>query len=187
MGFFARLRGTFIKDNGIQDEIKFHIEQRAEELIAEGQTRENASNQAHREFGNPSKWQEETHDTDMFVTLENWLRDTRQSLRGLRQRPVFTLTAIGSLAIGIGATVQSIRMLLIRKLAALSAFGFIAGIAVVTMTSNLLAHSFEGLPPIRMETVAVVCVAIALAAITAILSPLYRIARIDPSTALRHE
>ena len=103
MGFFARLRGTFIKNESIQDELEFHIEQRTEELTADGLTKEEAHRQARHELGNPSKWRDETRDADVFITLEDWLRDTRQSLRGLRQRPVFAATAIGSLAIGIGA------------------------------------------------------------------------------------
>ena len=103
MGFWNRLTGTFKTNSDVQQEIEFHIEQRAGDLIAEGHSNEDALRQARREFGNTSKWREETRDTDVFITLENWTRDTRQSIRGLRRRPVFALTAIGSLAIGIGA------------------------------------------------------------------------------------
>ncbi len=103
MGFLSRLTGTFKTTSDVQHEIEFHIEQRAAELIADGATRQDALRQARRDFGNSAKWQEETRDADVFVTLENWTRDTRQSLRGLRQRPMFALTAIASLAIGIGA------------------------------------------------------------------------------------
>lgn len=40
---------------------------------------------------------------DLVLWIENWGRDFRQSVRSLRKRPVFALTAIASLAIGIGA------------------------------------------------------------------------------------
>ena len=39
----------------------------------------------------------------LFLSLENWLRDLRLAIRGLRRRPVFAATAIASLGIGIGA------------------------------------------------------------------------------------
>ena len=103
MGFWNRLTGTFKTTSDVQQEIEFHVEQRASELIASGAAQEDALRQARREFGNTAKWREETRDADVFVTLENWARDTRQSLRGLLQRPLFALTAIGSLAIGIGS------------------------------------------------------------------------------------
>lgn len=103
MGFWNRLSGTFKTNSGVEQEIEFHIGQRADDLMAEGHSKTEALLQARREFGNTSKWREETRDVDIIVTVENWTRDTRQSLRGLRQRPLFALTAIGSLAIGIGA------------------------------------------------------------------------------------
>lgn len=106
MSLWSRLRGTFFpaqSDSNVQQELDFHIEQRAGELIAEGHTHAEALRQARLEFGNHSKWREETRDADVFIVLENWLRDTRQTLRGLRRRPIFALTAITSLAIGIGA------------------------------------------------------------------------------------
>ncbi|HEY3744130.1 MAG TPA: ABC transporter permease [Bryobacteraceae bacterium] len=106
MSLWSRLRGTFLprqSGSNIQQELEFHIEQRADELIEEGHTPEDALRLARLEFGNSSKWREETRDADIFIVLENWLRDTRQTLRGLRRRPIFALTAIASLAIGIGA------------------------------------------------------------------------------------
>ena len=89
--------------------------------------------------------------------------------------------------LALGANVGGLRVLLIRKIALLAAVGLVAGIAVVMMTSNLLTHSFEGLPPVEARTVVAVCAVIGLAALTAILWPLYRVARVDPATALRHE
>jgi ABC-type antimicrobial peptide transport system permease subunit len=77
--------------------------------------------------------------------------------------------------------------MLIQKVARLAVIGVAAGILAVLFTTNLLRASFEDLPPVRALTIAWVCAAIALASVTAILWPLYRIARIDPSTALRHD
>jgi ABC-type antimicrobial peptide transport system permease subunit len=89
--------------------------------------------------------------------------------------------------LALGATVPTIRMLLIRKIGALASIGLVAGIAAVLLTTRLLTSSFAGLPPVRVQTFVAVSSVIGLAAFTAILWPLYRIGRVDPATALRHE
>jgi predicted permease len=98
----ARLRRDRLDDD-LRDEIAQHIELRRQQLIEEGVDPREAAYEARRIFGNPTVIREETRDMWSFQWIESLLQDTRFGARLLRRSPIFTLTAIASLAIGIGA------------------------------------------------------------------------------------
>ena len=86
----------------IDREMAFHLEERVEELVAAGMPRASAESTARRQFGNRTIQVEDTRRADMVNWADSFVGDVRYGLRALRRSPVFTLVAIGSLAIGIG-------------------------------------------------------------------------------------
>lgn len=87
----------------IKQELSDHLALDAEELAAGGLGEGDARDRARRRFGNVTASQEEARESWGSLWLERLGQDFRFGVRTLRRTPVFTIIAIGSLALGIGA------------------------------------------------------------------------------------
>ena len=87
----------------VRSEIQFHIDARAAELEAGGVPRADAIAQARREFGSRSIAAEGSRSAWQFAWIEQTFADLRHAGRSFIRRPIFAISAISCLAVGIAA------------------------------------------------------------------------------------
>jgi predicted permease len=112
--FVNRLANLFRRnavDREIEQELHAHIELRIEDNIANGMSPEQARRNALLRFGNPVVTRERTTESDIALYLESLWADTHYALRQLARSPGFAITALLTLALGIGANLAVFQLL----------------------------------------------------------------------------
>ena len=104
MKWITRLLARRTLERDLADEIRQHLEEKIDDLIAGGMAREQAVRVAHREFGNVTLLEERGREVWRWNPLEDCWADLRYASRQLPRAPGFALAAIGTLALGIAAS-----------------------------------------------------------------------------------
>jgi putative ABC transport system permease protein len=102
------LRGLFGRDrfeDGMSEEMRFHLEQYTEDLVSSGLSRGEATRRARLEFGSVEGAKEGCREARGLRAFDELRQDLRNAWRALARTPGFTATALATVSLCLGANV----------------------------------------------------------------------------------
>ena len=106
-GAVARVRSMILRrslERDSDEEIRFHLDMEVDKNLRSGMPSGEARRQAYLTFGGVERHRERLRDGRRSLFFDSFFRDLRFALRSLRRDPGFSVVAIVTVALGVGAT-----------------------------------------------------------------------------------